>query len=337
MIRFPFAAMLVLFCCSPALLVAEQPSSSEEIKAAITQAVPRLEAGMRGSAKERTCFTCHSQAVPIVALAEVRRRGIAIDEKTFDGQVQHTLAHLERGRQNYVAGRGQGGKVLTAGYALWALEAGEHTPDETTAAVAGFLLEYQKDDTHWKHPGRRPPSSGSEFATTYVALRGLAAFGTEDQQDRIARRREEVAKWALATKPQHNEDRVFQLHALSILGADEPAINSAAKQLLQHQRDDGGWSQTKEMESDAYATATAMVALRTAGNIQADHPAMIEATRFLLTTQQDDGTWHVATRAKGFQTYFESGFPHGKDQFISITASAWSTWALALMLPEISE
>ena len=31
-----------------------------------------------------------------------------------------------------------------------------------------------------------------------------------------------------------------------------------------------------------------------------------------------------------FQTYFESGFPHGKDQFISITATAWGVTALAL-------
>ena len=32
-------------------------------------------------------------------------------------------------------------------------------------------------------------------------------------------------------------------------------------------------------------------------------------------------------------TYFESGFPHGKDQFISIAASSWATTALALSLP----
>jgi hypothetical protein len=41
----------------------------------------------------------------------------------------------------------------------------------------------------------------------------------------------------------------------------------------------------------------------------------------------------VGSRSKPFQTYFESGFPYGKDQFISLAASSWATTALALALP----
>ena len=70
-----------------------------------------------------------------------------------------------------------------------------------------------------------------------------------------------------------------------------------------------------------------------AGNIEAalsalqnaPEPADPEGT--LARTQGADGSWRVATRARGFQTYFESGFPHGKDQFISIAGSAWATSA----------
>ena len=32
------------------------------------------------------------------------------------------------------------------------------------------------------------------------------------------------------------------------------------------------------------------------------------------------------------QTYFESGFPHKKSQFISISGASWATMALALTL-----
>ena len=42
----------------------------------------------------------------------------------------------------------------------------------------------------------------------------------------------------------------------------------------------------------------------------------------------------VKSRSKPFQTYFESGYPHGKDQFISIAAASWSTTALLLSLPK---
>ena len=59
--------------------------------------------------------------------------------------------------------------------------------------------------------------------------------------------------------------------------------------------------------------------------------------RYLLKTQQPDGTWHVVTRSKPIQKYFETGFPHGKDQFISSAASAWAATALGLAIePEES-
>jgi hypothetical protein len=47
-----------------------------------------------------------------------------------------------------------------------------------------------------------------------------------------------------------------------------------------------------------------------------------------------DGTWLVKSRSHPFQTYFESGFPHGPDQFISVAASGWATAALVLACPK---
>jgi hypothetical protein len=53
---------------------------------------------------------------------------------------------------------------------------------------------------------------------------------------------------------------------------------------------------------------------------------------YLLRTQLEDGTWFVRSRAFGFQPYFESGFPHGTDQFISVSATGWAAIALAFVL-----
>ena len=91
------------------------------------------------------------------------------------------------------------------------------------------------------------------------------------------------------------------------------------------------------MESDPYATATALAVLLETEATTADDPAAPKGIAYLLETQQEDGSWHVKTRAKGFQTYFESGFPHGKDQFISVAASSWATYVLALSLPTLQE
>ena len=52
-----------------------------------------------------------------------------------------------------------------------------------------------------------------------------------------------------------------------------------------------------------------------------------------LRTQLSDGSWLAHTRTFPFQVYKESGFPHGKDQWISAAASSWAAMALSLSAP----
>src|SRR5262245_46079003 len=78
------------------------------------------------------------------------------------------------------------------------------------------------------------------------------------------------------------------------------------------------------------ATSLVLVALHEAGGLATSDPVYQRGVKYLLTTQREHGTWHVRSRSKPFQTYFESGFPYGKDQFISLAASSWATTALAL-------
>lgn len=315
-------------------LEAEEISRSmDSIRGAVSKAIPSIEKGMSGSADRRKCFTCHNQAVPLIALSEAKDRGFKINAANFKRQLKHTADHLTRGRKNYLAGRGQGGKVITAGYALWALEAGGYAPDETTAAVTAFLLAYQTESDRWSHPGKRPPSSGSDFTATYVALRGLDAFANAEQQEQTKSRRDAVARWLLSKSPAETEDQVFRLRSLRFMDDSEEAIRLATVELIKSQNSDGGWSQKAEMPSDSYATGTVLAALLRGGHSLKDD-SVRRGAEYLVNTQLDDGTWHVRTRAKPFQTYYESGFPHGEDQFISIAASSWATLALTLCLPE---
>ena len=82
------------------------------------------------------------------------------------------------------------------------------------------------------------------------------------------------------------------------------------------------------MDSDAYATATALVALHQAGGLAITHPAYVRGVEYLLRTQRADGSWHVESRSKPFQKYYESGFPHGNDQFLSAATTGWAVAAL---------
>ena len=112
------------------------------------------------------------------------------------------------------------------------------------------------------------------------------------------------------------------------LGPD--AVRAAARALRSAQRADGGWSQLPTLESDAYATGQALVALTLSGIISRDDAARRRGVEFLMKTQLADGSWFVRTRALPIQPYFEVDFPHGRNQFISAAATNWATRALVL-------
>lgn len=309
--------------------------TQDAVRAAIQKSIPMLQHGASGSADERKCFTCHNQALPVIALTEFARRGFEVDETILQRQLQHTWNHLEKGKTEYQAGNGQGGQVMTAGYAMWALEVGAWKADDITTAVSHYLVEYQKDKNRWLSTSQRLPSMGSPFTATYVALRALSHYGTDEQAGRIKARKDAAAEWVLENEPQDTEDRVFKLRILPYIDVAEIEIQKHVDSLLAKQQADGGWSQADDMTSDAYATGTVLTALQEVGRLSVDHPAMISGCRYLINSQHDDGSWHVVTHAKPIQTYYESGFPHGADQFISITATAWATLALAGSLPEL--
>lgn len=330
---FRFGALIALIACGAleptAGLRAETPDRSPEaVRVAIAKSLTLIEKSAAEYRRQRECFACHHQALPVITLKELREHGFLFDERDFRDQLKHTTEHLKRGRESYLKGRGQGGKADTAGWALWTLEAGGCPPDETTAAVTEFLLQWNSDSDHWRAASQRPPTEASEFTTTYVALRGLSTFGTPEQSERIADRTQKALQWLLRAEPQDNEDRVFRLRALNYLAADEDAIAAAARDLLDEQREDGSWSQTSDTGGDAYATGTALAALYEAGRLTAEDDAYRRGVAFLLADQRDDGSWKVTTRSKPIQVYFESGFPHGDDQFISIAATCWAVQAL---------
>ena len=83
------------------------------------------------------------------------------------------------------------------------------------------------------------------------------------------------------------------------------------------------------MGSDAYATGQALYSLNAAGNMRPDDSVYSKGVAYLMRSQAADGSWHVKTRSIWLQPYFDSGFPHGTDQWISAAGTAWATMALS--------
>ena len=94
---------------------------------------------------------------------------------------------------------------------------------------------------------------------------------------------------------------LFGVRGLLAAGArpGDPALRSACRWLLDHQREDGGWGEhhsgcltgryVPHGESQVVQTAWAMLALLEAG--EPDWAAIARGARFLLDTQEADGSW----------------------------------------------
>ena len=280
---------------------------ADQIRQAVQKTIPWLEKGAAGSSAHNKCFTCHNHGVPIMALSLAKARGFTVNEENLQAQVKHTYDFLKSGEDRYRQGKGQGGRMQTAGYALWALKAAGQERDELTQYVAGYLLGMQENQSHWRQSGKRPPSDGTEFTTTFVSLHGVDQYCADDLANKKAARMQTVRKWLETAKPKDTEDAVFRLRSLSLLDSD--STSEAVEHLLSLQQPDGGWTQLPDMDTDAYATGTALASLLQCGNLSADDESVQKAVEYLLATQLDDGTWHVVTRADGFQPYYESRFP----------------------------
>lgn len=299
------------------------------VKASIDRSLPLLIKAAEGHVAKQSCFGCHNQALPMVAFHAARERGFTVKDDDLKAQTDFIHDFLKRNKEKFEKGQGTGGQVDTAGYAMLTLELGGRKADDVTAAVAGYILGFRKDSDHWPPVSNRPPTEASHFTTTYLALRALRVWGTKEHKEEITKRTEKARTWLLKTPPKETEDRVFRLLAMKETGVEENVIGAAAKALLGLQKKDGGWSQLDAGKSDAYATGTALFALHAVGGLKASDPCYTNGLGFLLRSQLADGSWYIKSRSKPFQPYYEGGYPHGNDQFISSSAGGWATAALA--------
>jgi hypothetical protein len=288
----------------------------------------------------RACVSCHNQTLPATAVALAKERGFQVDERSAAEQSAKTAGRLAETRepllQMMTAQPGVGGGAHSAGYALLALAAEKHPADDTTDAIVRFIASKQLHNGRWRPDMFRPPLEYSDFSATALCLHALKIYGTGRQQVNYQKRIESARQWLSSAQPRFNEERVFQLLGLMWAGASRAELGNVATALVAEQRKDGGWSQLRSLESDAYATGQALFALHGSG-VPASDIRYQRGVKFLLETQGEDGSWWVRSRSFPIQPYFDSGFPHGKDQFISAAGTSWAAMALALTREPLSQ
>ncbi len=178
------------------------------------------------------------------------------------------------------------------------------------------------------------PLQGFEIGDTVLVLIGLDRYARAEQRPELEVARESAQQYLDQAPIRNQQDRLWKLWGIHLLGGSEIALAEARNALIKAQREDGGWSQTDaDPASDAYSTGQALYMLLQTGT-PPDDPVSIRARDWLLNTQHADGSWLVESRVKiKAQPFFENGDPHGEHQFLSTAATCWATAALAHLLP----
>jgi ankyrin repeat protein len=310
------------------------PAASRSLRAAVAAALKQLQPADPKFIDGAHCVSCHNETLPSVAVALARAKHVEVDETLALHPHDITLKLWEANREEVLLGQPTsiGGFTGTAGYGLFGFAEEHAAPNLLTDALAVTLAAQQAPDGSWNVGDIRPPLfDSSAIHHSAMAIRGLAEYMPPGRRAERDRRIAAALAFLRRSQPQRTQEEVFKLLGLIWAKGTENEIAAQRARVLALQREDGGFAQRPTMGSDAFQTGEALYALHAAG-VGVDAASYQRGVRYLLTTQLEDGTWFVPTRAFGFQRYFETGFPHGRSQFISAAATSWAVIALAYAL-----
>lgn len=315
-----------------------KPRRENAIQSAIQGSLPLIQRADANFVPKAACVSCHNNSLAAMAVGAARKSGFQVDEKTAAQQVKANLFGLEKLRDYlhqgfFVPVEDTFGPVVLS-YILIGLDAERYKPDLNTDAVAMYLKSHQSPDGQWAFgvADTRPPLCSDYIGQTALSMRALQLYAPKADKAAYDQAIQLASAWMAKAQATNNDDRAHRLLGLAWAGKDKDATQKAVRELLATERPDGGWSDLESMESSAYATGKSLFALQTAG-LPASDAAYRRAVQFLLNTQQEDGSWYVRTRAMGFQPYFDAGFPHAFDQWISAAGTNWATLALSQASP----
>jgi Prenyltransferase and squalene oxidase repeat len=292
-------AALVLIA-GPARNVAQASDAipPAEIRQAVERGTAYLAAEGLAWMNKQHCASCHHVPMMVWALTEARQRGYGVDEKALGDVTTWAIAEknhakvfpdlpLDKSRT----------ETDYLGPLLMALAVGaDKGRDEAAESARHRLLTHavrpQEKDGSWNaNSGGRPPVHASRDVQT-----GWLLLAVSDRADAWPGQRKLAADWLSRNPPAENAHAIaMRLLVHDRLGKPAADLRPQIEALLRLQNEDGGWSQTSEMKSDAFATGLSLTALsgRSGPRVAA---AIGRGQAFLVKNQQPDGSWPMTSR-----------------------------------------
>jgi ankyrin repeat protein/mono/diheme cytochrome c family protein len=300
----------------------ERKPHETSVSNAVEKAMVLLEQQSYNFIRTAGCNSCHSQDLPSAAAAFAGRSGLSVPRKIPQLPSSMTASPEQIMDLNAVG-------VVSVGWELFDLGMNQAPRSPYTDAVVRYIKAMQKAEGNWSTTeSRRPPMNSGDFQAAALAVYALTQYGPPAEKTSTDEVLLKAAQWLEKARPSNTQDRAFHLLGMAWSNASPALIKNYARALAAMQRPDGGWNQLPRMASDAYATGEVLYALHTAAKMSATDPVYDKGVGYLLRSQAADGSWQVKTRSIWLQPYFESGFPYGRDQFISTAATAWACMGL---------
>ncbi len=275
------------------------------------------------------CMSCHGQNLTALAVSHAKKRGYAVNDEAQKGQLIGARAFFASAGDRLLLRFDPGGAADTVNYALLHMGVAGYQPDMVSDSLIHNVAAQQMATGNWHRGGvARPPMEDSDVSCTALSIRAFKTLGWKGRQADLDQRAEKAHEWLASARPAHTEEFAMQLLGLHWAGDTLSATSPRVRALIAKQHSDGGWGQNAYLDSDAYATGQVVYALIETGALSPSDPLVQRGVQYLVRTQMPDGSWHVKSRSPKFQPYFQSGFPHDHDQWISMAGTAWATLAL---------
>lgn len=313
----------------PAVASAQDASLKRaDVDAAVGRGLAFLAKDAQAWKKDHNCASCHHASLVICAMREAKQFGRSVDEPVL-AELTKWVAESGDGKfgleRPAAAPKAASPKAIYFALALGADPTPEEAAQKGLKVLLKTVVSEQTENGSWSTwPGTRPPLFGTsdESLTALATLAVLPAAAAGDEGAKAAR--DKAVKWLSETKTDDDPQSIaLRLVLWARLGRPAGEWEPLVKSIRGRQNADGGWGQTKDMASDAWATGQALYALANAG-IKPDDAVVARGQAFLVKAQREDGSWPMTSRPTA---------PGGKGStsLIPITGagSAWAVLGLA--------
>jgi hypothetical protein len=263
----------------------------------------------------RGCAACHHAATMIWTFNEARAHGYAVDEPALKEITAWAFKDMQA---NSLTEQAPPRDVLNLGwvYVLLSTETtrssisptGEATAlgrgiseEEPIRSARATLLRQivtkQASDGSWGRPlDERVPLGGPVEDITILAR--VALLESDDPSAAANRSIQKAGDWLSANGDKTSRQGGNLRLLMEVIEGRRTLEETNAIQTIEaEQRPDGGWSQTSELASDAYATGQSLYVLIRTGVTPTD-PAVGRGLEYLIRTQRPDGSWPMSSRVK---------------------------------------